>query len=170
MWVRLDDSFADDPRVLRAGSEAAWLHVRGLCYSARHLTDGRIPREFLVGHRGGAPLARKLVEVGLWQESMDGYVIADYLAWNPPASGVKEKRAKDAERKRNLKGFSVESERDPPSPSRPVPVPSRKDRDLTTSLAPTPSTDGPFPTPEEAKTQIRQFIGKTAQDKAMPSS
>jgi hypothetical protein len=42
-WVRLDDQFADHPKVTTAGPLAGWLYVCGLLYAARYLTDGFIP-------------------------------------------------------------------------------------------------------------------------------
>lgn len=42
-WVRLDDQFTDNPKVVAAGPLAGWLYVSSLVYSARNLTDGFIP-------------------------------------------------------------------------------------------------------------------------------
>jgi hypothetical protein len=43
-WIKLDDSFPDNPKIMKAGEDAAWLYVCGLCYCARFLTDGFIPK------------------------------------------------------------------------------------------------------------------------------
>ena len=44
VWVRLDDQFASDPKVLEAGPLGLALQVAALCYCNRHLTDGHLPR------------------------------------------------------------------------------------------------------------------------------
>src|SRR5262245_16355285 len=47
MWVRLDDSLGDDPRVAAAGVIGAGVLTLALCYSNRNLTDGWIPAAVL---------------------------------------------------------------------------------------------------------------------------
>ena len=42
-WIKIDDQFADHPKVLQAGPLASWLYVCGLTYSGRYLTDGWVP-------------------------------------------------------------------------------------------------------------------------------
>ncbi len=115
MWLRLDDGAMDDPRVRRAGREAGWLHVWGLCYAARHLTDGFIPSQVIEELRGGTALARRLAAVGLWQQVPQGYLIPDYLESNPSGAETRKRRAKDSERKRQ--GFRPDSVRNPSVPS-----------------------------------------------------
>ena len=44
VWVRLDDQFASDPKILEAGPLGMALQVAALCYCNRHLTDGHLPR------------------------------------------------------------------------------------------------------------------------------
>lgn len=43
-WVKLDDQFASNPKVLESGPLGIALQVAALCYCNRHLTDGRLPR------------------------------------------------------------------------------------------------------------------------------
>ena len=47
-WVKIDDQFADHPKVMQAGPLAAWLYVCGLCYCGRCLTNRLIPYKQLV--------------------------------------------------------------------------------------------------------------------------
>ena len=102
-WVRIDDNFADHPKLLRAGPVAGWLHVSGLCYAARHRTNGQIPRQAIhklavfngvamtsEGQLLSEPmridvteLARILVRAGLWEETEDGWTIHDFADYNP---------------------------------------------------------------------------------------
>jgi hypothetical protein len=118
-WVRIDDHFADHPKLLKAGPIAGWLHLAGLCYSARHLTDGQIPVQAIhtlavfngVAVTGDGQLftepmrvdvfelAGILVRAGLWEELRDGatkviagWRIHDYLAYNPSRSSILGRR------------------------------------------------------------------------------
>lgn len=102
-WVRLDDDFATHPKVKAAGRTAAWLHVAGLCYCAQHLTDGKISDSSLVGlgefsRAQARKLAERLVEVKLWEVNGTGYVIHDYLVYNPSRASVEKKRQAARER------------------------------------------------------------------------
>lgn len=111
-WVKLDDGFAEHPKVERVGPAAAWLHVAALCYSARNLTDGAIPEakaSRLTTLTGPAKLVRSLVDEQLWHEPGHDcprckacphghYLIHDYLSYNPSAAKVKAERAAAAER------------------------------------------------------------------------
>lgn len=100
-WVRVDDSFADHPKVIEAGPMASWLYVCGLTYCARLLTDGFIPDgqvRKLADLDGAKQLAEKLVEVGLWERADDGYRVHDYLEYNPTADKVRADRKAAQER------------------------------------------------------------------------
>jgi hypothetical protein len=94
-WVRLDDGFADHPKVERAGPLAGWLHVVAMCYCARHLTDGRVPK---VKARRLADIPQPtrhiaaLVEAGLWHEDGDDYVLHDFLDYQPARAEVEAER------------------------------------------------------------------------------
>lgn len=108
MWVKLDDGFTEHIKLERAGPLAGWLHVCALCYCARQLSDGRIPKSKalrLADVPKPSALAAKLVEVGLWEEDGEDYVVHDYHDWNPTAAEEIDKRRKRAEagRKGGLK-------------------------------------------------------------------
>lgn len=94
-WAKFDDLFPDHPKVLRAGPMASWLFVCGVCYSARMLTDGFIPLgqvRKLADLDGAMQLAEILVEVGLWERTVDGFLIHDYLVYNPTRARVEQTR------------------------------------------------------------------------------
>jgi hypothetical protein len=113
-WVKLDDGFAEHPKVIAAGPLAGWVHVCGLCYCNRNLTDGYVPRnvarrladfEHIGLETGGVPgmvavgvdvdcemLVEALVEVGMWEEVEGGYLIHDYLDYNPSKDDVLARR------------------------------------------------------------------------------
>lgn len=108
-WVRIDDQFSDHPKVRQVGPLGLAMQVAGLCYCNRYLTDGFIPRatvplllnlEGIAMHvRGGELIGggedatwqlvvEDLVNVGLWEEVEGGYVIHDYLEYQPSRAEV----------------------------------------------------------------------------------
>lgn len=89
-WVKLDDGFADHPKVVRAGPMAAMLYIRGLCYCARHLTDGFIPEGAVAGLMVGlGPGVEKiLVQVKLWERVEGGWQVHHFLDYNPSRAQV----------------------------------------------------------------------------------
>jgi hypothetical protein len=106
-WVKLDDSFFSHPKVVAAGTEAVGLYVMALTYSAHHLTDGHVAAAWVKEKAG--PKARKLVaaltepptgfECALWERNGTGWVIHDYLDYNPSRAEIMKKRKADTERK-----------------------------------------------------------------------
>lgn len=80
-WIKLDDNFPTNPKVLAAGDMAGWLYVCGLCYCGNALTDGFIPVA-AVGRLTGLPepdqLASALVDAGLWLEVDGGFSVHNY--------------------------------------------------------------------------------------------
>lgn len=140
-WVKLSDTFAEDPRLEEAGPEALAVHVAGLCYCARQLTNGRIPlraahRLWSVDDVEAALSA--LVRVGLWRRLPDGaFEVADYLENQPSADTVRQQQALKRERQQrwrertNRKGDASRSASGDPSRNRsqdtapPRPAPQR---------------------------------------------
>jgi hypothetical protein len=108
--VRLDDQFADHPKVTTAGPLCGWLYVCGLLYAARYLTDGFIPTAH-VARLAALPrprqLAERLVQGGLWEHAEGGYRIHDYLVYNPTAAQVRRERDAAAERARRTRAGEV---------------------------------------------------------------
>ncbi len=101
-WVYIDDKFDQHPKVIEAGSDAAWLFVAGLCWSNRNLTAGRIPRSAvrLLTDKRPAPLVARLLAVVLWElADGDAYLIHDYDFWNQTAKSMSDRARKAAERR-----------------------------------------------------------------------
>ena len=99
-YLNLDDGFADHPKVDALSDGAFRLHVSGLCYSARKLTDG-----FIQSRRVAALMPaykpsylNELLNEGIWVDTAGGYDIHDYLDWNKSRSWWEEKRESDAKR------------------------------------------------------------------------
>ena len=115
-WLRLDDGFAENHKIIDLKLPAKWLHVSALCYCARNLTDGNISRKQLQVICAIADVpkpqihVRALVDAGLWleDESEDGcYVVNDFLKYNPSREQVAKDR--DAARERQSRSRSQRS-------------------------------------------------------------
>ena len=94
-WIKIDDQFADHPKIVEAGPSAAWLFICGLCYAGRYLTDGfvtekQVPK--MTDEDDPIGLAGILVSVGLWHKVDGGYQIHDYLQYNPSRADVEAQR------------------------------------------------------------------------------
>lgn len=112
MWVRLDCTVATHRKLLRAGSEAAWLWVCGLAYANQHTTNGAIPFEALTALYPSDEwtpakrrrLAAKLVTVGLWEveDSTESWSIHGYEEHQSEAmsDAVEARREREREKKR----------------------------------------------------------------------
>lgn len=129
-WVRIDDGFAEHPKVVGLSDAAFRQHVVALCYAGRRDTDGDIPK--------AAPFIRKklskeLVDAGLWDEIPTGFAIHDFLIYNPSAERTRSRR--DSKAMAGAKGAASRWHGpthdgghapvpDPsPTPSRPAPDP-----------------------------------------------
>lgn len=97
-WAKLTDDILSHPRMLRAGEDAANLHLRATVYCARYLTDGRVEVEYLPAitrRPDAADLAARLVKAGAWDDHPDGgWTIRDFLRDQPSAEEVEAKRAR----------------------------------------------------------------------------
>lgn len=130
-WAKLDDHFPTHPKVIEVGGDAGWLYVCALCYSAEHLTDGKVLKRLvsrLSDRKKPLALAARLVAAALWRDHGDHYEINDYLRYNPSRAQVEAEREAARERKANLGRKGGQSSREPTVEVRleeqsPVPVP-----------------------------------------------
>jgi hypothetical protein len=106
-WFRIDDGFADHPKVDALSDGPCFESAIGLwmlagVWSAKHLTDGFVPRGRLgrIGIRRAEAAARELVRVGLWEEDPDGWRFRSWHEYQPSRAEVEEKREKTAQRVR----------------------------------------------------------------------
>ena len=115
-WIRIDENFAQHPKVVRAGPLGMALHVAALGYCNRYLTDGFVPKQVAsllldfsgLGMRmwdaecfGGGEdatwelVVEDIVDAGLWETTEAGWLIHDYLDYQPSKEqvlGVKKVR------------------------------------------------------------------------------
>ena len=100
-WAKLDDTLHGHPKAAKAGLEAMGLHLLALAHCSAYLTDGHVAPEFVEGKaaRRSTVLTARLVEARLWEVNGDGWVIHDYLDYNPSREQVLAKREAEARRK-----------------------------------------------------------------------
>jgi len=118
-WARFDDAYPIHPKVQRipeaVRADAMALELAALCYSTRLLTDGFVPRgtaaslalEVGFSRHGKVDFRRlnravsALVSASRWHENGgSGWQIHDFNQYQPSADEVKERRRKEAEKKR----------------------------------------------------------------------
>lgn len=117
-WVRIDDGFYQHPKVVAAGPLAMAMQVAALCYCNRNLTDGFVPWavaqnllswEFMgatesergrpvfkigltCGMAGDDVTCQSVIQVlvgyGLWDEADGGFVVHDYLDYQPSKAEI----------------------------------------------------------------------------------
>lgn len=94
-WAKLDDRANEHEKQVAAGAKACWLWACGLMYCNRQAKKlGRIPKTIVESGMLfpglGKAEAKKLVEVELWHDGGDAYVVHEFHGWNPE---LREKRA-----------------------------------------------------------------------------
>lgn len=118
MGVTLDDNWENGPMIRRAGIAAFGLYCACGLWIARHTSDGFVPAD-VAADLGTREWAAKLVDAGFWKVVEGGFQDLHYLALNPSAEKVRERRQKDADRKARW--------RDRKSGTQPPPSMSRRD-------------------------------------------
>ena len=150
VWVRIDDSFAQHPKVVAAGPLAMAMQVAALCYCNRNLTDGIVARAVVptllnfegLAYTSGVSdigigvgddaswqyVVGALVDTGMWEERPGGYYIHDYPDYQPTKAEVEEEREAARERMSRVRAKQTRTSSEQPpkcavgSPY-PVPVP-----------------------------------------------
>lgn len=93
-WANFDDGFTDHPKVIALSDGAFRLHVSGIVYCARYLTDGFVPKpqvSKLTPTFRNAHIT-ELTKSGLWVRQPSGYHIHDYLEWNRSRAYIEAER------------------------------------------------------------------------------
>lgn len=104
-WVRIDDNFADHPKVIALSDSAFRLFITGLCYSNRQLTDGLIPYQIVSAWVGDDLMkpSDELEKQELWKRVTKGFQIRSYTEYQPTREKVNEKRDAAKERLRKFR-------------------------------------------------------------------
>lgn len=114
-WFKVDDGFADHPKVeaLLEGAHAEcaialWVTCGSWC--AKHLTDGFVPmsRVKRSGYKHAEKGAAELVRVGLWEAGAGGFQFRGWSEYQPTRARVEADRAATAEKVRRHRKGSAE--------------------------------------------------------------
>jgi hypothetical protein len=120
-WFRVDDNLTDHPKVLALGKDM--LPAMGLwtivgAWAGRYDTDGYVPESIVRRHDPRLRLARRLVDVGLWERRLlDGNPAFYYHDWTdsqPSKDEIERKREKARERQRRSRRRRAGLEPTPP--------------------------------------------------------
>lgn len=98
-WVRFDDQFPIHRKVKGLTDAEFRLHTEAIFWCARNLTDGYVARDELRDVSGISKPERHLtalVSRGLWLETDGGWIIHDYLTYQPSRSKVLQTREQRA--------------------------------------------------------------------------
>jgi hypothetical protein len=139
-WARFDDRFHDNPKVLglwMTCPEALGLYVMSVTYCSQHETDGLV-HDWWIHTRESSKAKRQrltsaLVNAGLFSEHSAGFLINDYLDFNPSHADLKARREAERTRRTRAKTRKRELTLTPrtdhadsnvidPVPARPVPT------------------------------------------------
>jgi hypothetical protein len=135
-WVRLDDNFADHPKIIALSDKAFRLYIMGLCYANRHLTDGLITYQIVSAWVGDDPFkpSDELEDQNLWERRDKGFMIRSYTEYQPTREKVNKKRTEATDRLRrfrtNQQGNADETQKKhlpQPNPTQPNPNKDIKD-------------------------------------------
>lgn len=105
-WVRLDTSFASNPKLLELTTGNRWrsafCYIAALAYAGAHGTDGYIPEAALVFLHATKREAKDLVAAGLWHSDVGGWQINgwDEFQVSDEAATARRERARKAALKR----------------------------------------------------------------------
>jgi hypothetical protein len=122
-WFRCDDRLGDHPKVMHLDEKllpAMGLWLMCGVYCSKHLTDGFVPRK-VVRFYDGDRLAKLLEAAGLFEPAPGGWLMHDYLHWNPSKDDVATIRAK--RRAAGQAGGQASASARAQADSNPVPVP-----------------------------------------------
>lgn len=104
-WARLDDGYDGNPKMLRLGLTATGLHARAIAYCAQHETDGKLPAAWVNAQLAELKPAEQrrlleaLLEANALERNGSGYVIHDFLEYNPSRAELAARRQEEHERK-----------------------------------------------------------------------
>lgn len=115
-WVKVDDKFYDNPTNRELGAAGRDLFLAGLCYCAKGLTDGTIPKVdvplLLAQAQAKRATVTRLVDAGRWLDLGDRYEVAEYLEYQLSKERVLADRER-ARKKKQRQRAGIEDDEDP---------------------------------------------------------
>ena len=102
--IALDDNIEDHPKFVGLSNDAFALWVRCIGYCRRNLTDGFVPEQAAVARARTKTPKKAIAELlkpavcppglrPLWVRVETGFLVCNYLKWNPSRARVEEDRA-----------------------------------------------------------------------------
>lgn len=162
-WVRLDDMMPMHPKLTGLSDPAFRLYICGICWSSLHCTDGHIPEDQF---RYVAPTLRRprtaadqLVLAGLWEKNGSGWLIHDYLEYQPSADRVRRDLIAKRKRQERWRARHGGAPRDASSDAPGGDAPSHPDL-ITSSVGPTGAGGRPDSPDEILISSTRQAIAE----------
>lgn len=158
-WVRKDDQMPINRKVSALSDAAYRLDDEAICWASRNLTDGVIAADDLegVGKRPTLKIAAELVRRGRWHSAgyecpsehcpkpgPDGWVIHDYLEYNPTKEQVIKDRTAKAERQKRWREAKTGKHGSRDASTATSPEPSH-DASQDAQVTPTPLPPRPAP-------------------------
>lgn len=97
-FAQFHDGFYRNPKVRAVEPAAAWMWTASIGYANENLTDGFIPKAALhdlavLDAKPRSKLVEQLVAERLWEPCEGGWMIHDFLMWNPSKAAVLARRA-----------------------------------------------------------------------------
>lgn len=105
-WLKTDDRFPEHRKIRRLTDGAYRLHHAALSYAAKDETDGLIRPDDLDEMQHGRRLAKhvdSLVKAGLWEPVRNGWMLHDFLDYNPSHAQLEAERAANRERQARMR-------------------------------------------------------------------
>jgi hypothetical protein len=176
-WVRLDDNFADHPKIIGISDSAFRLYVASLCYANRQLTDGFIPAPAygVLSRNDDAP---ELCAAGLWRAVTGGFQIRSYEEYQPTRNEIENKRNaardrlskyRETQKKRVSGAFQYDdgNAEETPPPTQPNPTqPNSLDIYISKEVEGYESHDAiPLPRVKTARDAVARISNKLAEGK-----
>lgn len=111
-WIKLDDTFPNNPKILPLSNSAFRLYIEGLCYANQYLTDGFLAQA-VVKRLDGDSAHLELVDAGLWDIADGGMQIHDYCEHQSSRADVQAKKDAERERVRSYRNRTTQNVRHP---------------------------------------------------------
>lgn len=117
-FLKLHHGFLEHEKHAELSREALLLHISGLMYASRELTDGRLskgiaPKAVWAAWLTGCDidaLAGELIDAGVWENWPNHYLIVNYTDHNRTKEQVDHQKALRAERNRRYNSKRNEEE------------------------------------------------------------
>jgi len=175
-WVRIDDNFADHPKVVELSDSSFRVYVEALCYANRFLTDGAIGYVAYNKMNWNEQDAEDLIRVGLWENDPDNfqYLIRSYTEYQPTKEKVSVKREQARERVKQFRekkrahsdsGETQMKRESYPSPTQPNPT-QPNPTTSTTSEVSSETSMAVAPRVNSAKIAVSNISNKLAEARA----